>query len=499
MFRGFGRSGVYTPMPQDPPVTRTDAYKLSMAESGAPLRIETFYYTHRRGGFNGWHYMPVDVSKFIHSLVPVPKKEDYDYLTQHGYEVGAAYRHGLTQKDLVIRAVPKGRWFYNREPAFSVKGTSVLSSWLEPTVLMLQYRIQLATDILTGSTGSRSVNATCEEEQQIILETFDGLGVTPPEVTVRSEDYYKTIFNRAKEILELLEDPSRAFEVGMRAVSCLAQHEIALQAIRAAGICRTSNVEAAQKLGMIPVGTMGHEHLQRLGSDLAGYRAMRDRFPGFLSYLLDTFDTIRSGIPAAFRVISEQPDRKAGIRFDSEKLILEQYLFAITRARSQGLSPYLTLESGWDFAKTREFEDYRKMLRWPSNLQGYGYGGYLVKPDWDTFDRDAVSAVYKLCQSGARPCMKFGDDPDSPKQSIPGEPVIWRPRRDHSQVTSIIAQEGETFPGHESFYRVDLEGGDYLTPIHRPNTIVRMSPETLVLIDQCQTWRENVIQEASGC
>lgn len=510
------------PLPEYIPITRTDGYKLSMAEAGAPLRIESFYYAHRRGGINGWHYMPVDVDKFVRSLLPTPKPEDYDYLTHHNYEVGAAYRRAMTMRDsLVVGGVPKGCWFYNREPAYSVKSTSVISSWIEPTGLMLQFRIQAATAMLTNTNKERLKYATCLKEKEILLELYESLGVRAPEIIVRSEDYFKAVHKRGQDIVTLLGDPSRAFEVGMRAVSCIEQHEIALAALKEAGIVRTSNVEAAQKLDMVPVGTMGHEHLQRMGSDYEGFTSMRDRFPGFLSYLLDTFDTLRSGIPTGLRVIAEQPYRQAGLRFDSEKSVLGQYMFAVARSRDMGLEPYLTLESGWDYQKTVEYEKYREMLGWPSKLQGYGYGGYFVKPEWPTFERDDVAAVYKLSQTGSKACMKFGDDPGSPKQSIPGEPVIWRYKPlscYQGDLISVIAQDGEVIPNQEAFYRVDLEGADYLPPMKagKPDQIpshttllkrrlgitdegeVRMSPETVRLIAECTARREEAINKASG-
>ena len=55
------------------------------------------------------------------------------------------------------------------------------------------------------------------------------------------------------------------------------------------------------------MGTMGHEHVQRYGADEPAFRAMRERRPGRSSYLLDTYDTIRSGIPAAFKLIRRIP------------------------------------------------------------------------------------------------------------------------------------------------------------------------------------------------
>ena len=126
----------------------------------------------------------------------------------------------------------------------------------------------------------------------------------------------------------------------MRSVSCLEQHEIGLRACREAGIQRTSNVLLARTLGMIPVGTMGHEHVQRYGADEPAFRAMRERRPGRSSYLLDTYDTIGSGIPTAFKLIREDPGHGDSIRYDSgdkEK----QYRFAVELAKSQGIRPVM--------------------------------------------------------------------------------------------------------------------------------------------------------------
>jgi len=60
----------------------TDGYKFSMAEAGWPLRTETFYYSHRKGGLQ---VLPVDVPAFVRSLLPRPADDDYRYLAEHSY------------------------------------------------------------------------------------------------------------------------------------------------------------------------------------------------------------------------------------------------------------------------------------------------------------------------------------------------------------------------------------------------------------------------------
>jgi nicotinate phosphoribosyltransferase len=250
-------------------ITMTDGYKFSMAEAGFPLRTETFYYTHRRGGANGWHFMPVDPKEYVKSLLKIEETNiglDYKYLDEHSYSVGAAARKAFSMTDSVkVTSIPKGSWFYNRESAFSASGPSALGSWLEPNALMLHFRVQVATQAKINNLPTKLI-ATCEREKEIIIESCEAAGRKPPEIEVRSEEYYNSIHDKAKALIDAVKDPDRLFEVGMRAVSCIEQHEIALRAIRDLGIMRTANVYLAQQLGMTPVGTMGHEHVMRFGN-----------------------------------------------------------------------------------------------------------------------------------------------------------------------------------------------------------------------------------------
>lgn len=425
---------------------QTDGYKFSMAEAGFPLRQETFYYSHRKGG---WQFLPIDVEAFIRANLPFPQvaAEHIDYLNKNNYQLGGASREAFSLRDQIkINALPKGSWFYEREPVFTVTGPSALVSWLEPLVLQLNFRIQIATAaLLLGWTGS--AEATCESEADIIRETLESVrrSGSRGEIRVNPEGYRWSVFNRASELVRIVEDPDRLFEVGMRAVTCEFQHRIALEAIREAGIKRTSNVALARILDMVPVGTMGHEHIQRHGSDYAAFTAMRDRQPGFVFYLPDTFDTMRSGVPAALRAMLDNPTRNSGIRFDSEHGILGHYLYAVNRAREIGLTPVLGLESGWDDKKTTQFEQLRKIVDWPADRQAYGYGGYLVSSS-TPFTRDQVAAVWKISQTGDRATMKFGDEPQGGKSSIPGRPVVWRPHLGMAEFqgpVGYIAQENE--------------------------------------------------------
>jgi len=432
-----------------PGVLETDGYKFSMAEAGFPLRTETFYYSHRKGGP---HYLPFDVEEEIRKLLPGPCRgrafrEDVEFL-DGTYPMGGAFFTALQEGQITIKALPKGTWFFDREPVFTVTGPSALVSWLEPLALQFHYRIQIATLAFTDPQRLAEVvkTVTSDEQKRIILETLDAIHFkSKVEITVDTASYTEHVQSRVRRLIEAVGDPTRIFEVGMRSVACPLQHFAALSAAKEAGLQATSNVYLAKQLGLTPVGTMGHEHVQRFGSDAAAFRAMRDRVAGPTSFLLDTFSTIDSGLPEAFALIAEDPSRRDFVRFDSGDK-RTQFIYAVMKARGMGIRPRFILEDSFNQEMTEEFETLRKMLEVPAEDVLYGYGGYIVKAPNDPLTRDRVAAVYKLTQSGPTPTMKFGDEPGAGKESIPGQPVLYRPRlgsAEYQGPTGIVAQEGE--------------------------------------------------------
>ncbi len=145
----------------------TDGYKFSMAEAGWPLRRETFYYSHRKGG---QQVVPLDLECYVRALLP---GADRERLRVPGRAratrwARASRRPSSAGTSWSIRALPKGARFYPREPVFSVTGPSALVSWLEPLLLQLNFRIQVATQALADRRGPGEALAvlSCEEQKR---------------------------------------------------------------------------------------------------------------------------------------------------------------------------------------------------------------------------------------------------------------------------------------------------------------------------------------------
>jgi nicotinate phosphoribosyltransferase len=89
------------------------------------------------------------------------------------------------------------------------------------------------------------------------------------------------------------------------------------------GVRSTSNVQAGMIYGLPVRGTHAHSWIQAFPDELAAFRAYADAFPESSILLVDTYDTLRSGIPNAITVARELRTRGhelCGIRLDSGDL-----------------------------------------------------------------------------------------------------------------------------------------------------------------------------------
>lgn len=87
------------------------------------------------------------------------------------------------------------------------------------------------------------------------------------------------------------------------------------------GVDSTSCVKAAKDFGIPATGTMAHSWVQMYDSELEAFTVFAKQYPDSCVLLVDTFDTLKSGIPNAIKVFKEivvpAGFRPKGIRIDS--------------------------------------------------------------------------------------------------------------------------------------------------------------------------------------
>ena len=89
------------------------------------------------------------------------------------------------------------------------------------------------------------------------------------------------------------------------------------------GVRSTSNVLAGQVYGIPVKGTHAHSWVMAFDDELKAFRAYAEAFPNQTILLVDTYDTLTSGIPNAITVAKELRERGhelKGIRLDSGDL-----------------------------------------------------------------------------------------------------------------------------------------------------------------------------------
>ena len=196
----------------------------------------------------------------------------------------------------------------------------------------------------------------------------------------------------------------------------------ALGAARAAyigGATATSNVLAGQRYGLPVVGTHAHAWVESFEDELSAFRAYAALHPDATTLLLDTYDTLASGLPNAITVAGElraQGHELRAVRLDSGDLA---YLSRRVRAALDA--------AGFGGVKIMASNDLsedviQSVIREGGRLDIYAVGTQLVTGGGP--GGGALGGVYKLAGLNGTPRMKLTGDPA--KTSLPGAKRIWR-------------------------------------------------------------------------
>ena len=232
-------------------------------------------------------------------------------------------------------------------------------------------------------------------------------------------NYQTLIATKATRIKQVVGEDV-AFEFGTRRAQEL---DAAIWGTRAAyigGFEGTSNVRASKKFGIPAVGTHAHALVQTYQDDYTSFKKYAETHKDCV-FLVDTYDTLRSGVPNAIRVAKEMGDKInfVGIRLDSGDLA---YLSKEARKMLD--------KAGYKKAKitaSNDLDEYTiiNLKAQGAKIDTWGIGTKLIT----AYDQPALGAVYKMVaiendQGEIEDTIKISGNPE--KVSTPGLKTPYR-------------------------------------------------------------------------
>ena len=174
------------------------------------------------------------------------------------------------------------------------------------------------------------------------------------------------------------------------------------------GCSSTSNVIAGQKFEVPVAGTMAHSWVMDYPTEYDAFRAYADAYPDNCLLLVDTYDTLRSGVPNAIKVFKELKaagHKPKGIRLDSGDLA---YLSKKARKMMDeaGFPEAIICVSG-----DLDERSINSLIQQGAKIDSWGVGTKLITSE----DLPALGGVYKLAavfdkEGNATPKIKLSDN-----------------------------------------------------------------------------------------
>ena len=391
----------------------TDLYQINMMQvyfdQGIQDKQAVFEVYFRKEPFNNGYAVFAGLERVVRYLEQLRFSEtDLDYLRDLGYpEDFLAYLENLELK-LSLRSAREGDLVFANEPIMQVEGPL----------------------------------AQCQLVETAILNIVN---------------YQTLIATKAARIRSVIED-APLLEFGTRRAQ---EMDAAIWGTRAAvigGADATSNVRAGKLFGIPVSGTHAHSLVQAYGKDYEAFRAYASTHKDCV-FLVDTYDTLRIGLPAAIRVAKELGDEInfLGVRIDSGDMA---YLSKKVRQQLD--------EAGFTEAKIYASNDLDEntilnLKMQKAKIDVWGVGTKLIT----AFDQPALGAVYKIVsiendQGQMEDTIKLSNNAE--KVSTPGKKQVWR-------ITSRA--KGKSEGDYITFWDRDLSKEDSLDMFHPTYTYIR--------------------------
>lgn len=362
--------------PDDSLALHTDAYELSMMQTywkqGMGNRRAVFEAFFRKMPFNNGYAVYVGLDHIIRYIKNLHfTASDIDYLKSTG-QFDNDFLEYLRDFRFTgsLRSFEEGDFVFNHEPILQVDAPMIEAQLVETAILnILNYQIMIAT--------------------------------------------------KASRIRSVVGDQS-VMEFGTRRAQELDASIWGTRAAYIGGFNATSNVRAGKLFGIPISGTHAHALVQAYMNDYDAFKAYAQTHHDCV-FLVDTFDTLKSGVPNAIKVAKEFGDKInfQGVRIDSGDMA---YLSKRVRTMLD--------EAGFPDAKIFASNGLDEKTIQNLKMQGakidvWGIGTKLIT----AYDQPTLGAVYELVAFE----NEYGEMVDTikisnnvGKMSTPGKKQVWR-------------------------------------------------------------------------
>ncbi|MBO5564138.1 MAG: nicotinate phosphoribosyltransferase [Lachnospiraceae bacterium] len=276
------------------------------------------------------------------------------------------------------------------------------------------------------------------------------------------------------------------------------------------GCAGTSNVLCGQMFNVPVMGTHAHSWIMSFDDEFTAFKTYAELYPQACTLLVDTYDTLDSGVPNAIRTFQYMKDKghelkNYGIRLDSGDLA---YLSKQARKMLD--------EAGFPEAKITASNDLDETLIASLKAQGaainsWGVGTHLITAK----DNPSFGGVYKLAaimeEDGSFvPKIKLSENTE--KVTNPGNKKIYRvcEKATGKVFADLICLEDETFSEEDDLLLFDpvdtwkktlMRAGEYtlrkmMVPIFKEGKLVYTSPKVMDIRKYCFAEKETLWEES---
>lgn len=278
-----------------------------------------------------------------------------------------------------------------------------------------------------------------------------------------------------------------------------------------AGCFATSNVLAGQMFDVPVRGTHAHSWVMSFSDELTAFRKYANLYPNACILLVDTYDTLRSGVPNAIKVFNEMKEK--GIELKNYGIRLDSGDLAYLSKKARQLLDNAGFKDAVISASNDLDENLISSLKLQSaKISSWGVGTHLItSKDCPAFGGVyKLSAVYESDKKAFKAKIKLSENAE--KNTNPGNKKIYRiyDKDTKKIIADLICLVEETLDTSEELLLFDpletwkktlLPGDTYyvkelLVPIFKEGKCVYKSPSVMEIREYCRSEMDTLWEES---